>query len=122
MAQTLVPAFFAALLSSGLFLLVLGLGTSFLFLFLPTLPLFSLGLSRQTKAGPPAAAIATLIVGVVAGPNEAGLYIFFLALPAFYLAHKALLSEDTQWFPLGQALNTLTLYACTAVALTTLWY
>lgn len=129
--KALVTALVAGLLSSGLFLVVFGAGLGFLFMFLPTLPLFFLGLSRMgygyKRSLTAALAGAAGIITAVAGPASAALYLVFLGLPAAYFCRKALLhlpataGVDMFWYPLGLIILKLSLWASMLVALMT-WY
>ena len=49
MSKDFTSALIAGLLSSGLFLVVFGIGLGFVFMFLPTLPLFFTGLGKSPR-------------------------------------------------------------------------
>jgi len=126
MPKHLLLTLIAAALASGLFLAVLASGLGFIFMFLPTLPLFVIGLGKQPRLALIAALIASALIGLAAGPSIAILFIVFFGLPSWYLANHSLLwrSDGTgrQWMPVGTILTQLTLYACATVALITLFY
>jgi hypothetical protein len=126
MPKELILLTVTALLVSGLFLAVFGLGLGFLFMFLPSLPLFALGLGKRPTLALNAALAAAVIISVVAGVASGILFLLFLGFPAWYLAKESLVCRDEpggrQWMPIGLMLTRLTLCACIAVALMTLYY
>jgi len=123
----------AALLSSGLFLLVFGLQLGFIFMFLPTLPLFSAGLSKHPRAALAAGALAALPIAGLADSGAGAFFLLIFALPSWYLCHMALKSRVLQlsdkpgmqlrvWFPVGVVIIHLAVYACALLALATAFY
>lgn len=127
MSKTLPAALLAGLLSSGLFMVVFALGLGFLFLFLPTLPLLTLGLRGQFSTALLASFLASLIIGLAAGPASGVLYLLTLGLPSWHISRQSLrwkVDEGGQprWFPLGAVFTSLSLAACTLIALMTLFY
>lgn len=127
MARELISAGVAGLLSSGLFLVVFGAGLGFLFMFLPTLPLFFLGLSTSARHTHAATGVATLLIGLIAGPASAVLYLVFLGLPTWYFSRKAMAilpaaGNSKEWYPVGLIILNLALYASGVVMLMTLYY
>lgn len=128
MPKELKTAWIAGLLSSSLFLVVFGIGLSFVFIFLPTLPLFSMGLSRQPEKTHVAIFVAAAIIAVIAGISAALLYLVFMAWPAWYMSKKCITSQlardgKTQlWYPIGTIIINLTVGACAFAALMTAYY
>jgi hypothetical protein len=116
----------ASLLSAGLFLTVFGIGLGFIFMFLPTLPLFALGLGKEPKFALFSAIAAAVIIAAIAELPTGLLFLLFLGLPTWYLAKESLLWRGNpaarQWMPIGIILTRLTLCAAAAVALMTLYY
>jgi len=126
MSKDLTHTLIAGLLSGGLFLAVFASGLGFIFMFLPTLPLFAVGLSKQPQLALTGALIAGALVALVAGSPSGLLFLLFLGLPAWYLAKESLLCRGSpsarQWMPVGLILTHLTLCGCAAVAVVTLFY
>lgn len=127
MPKELASALIAGLLASGLFLVVFGIGLGFVFMFLPTLPLFFLGLSKPPQPTHIAIGIAALLISLIAGLASALLFLVFLGLPTWYLAKKSMVSlpspaGGTAWYPIGLIIMDLTLYACGLIALMTIYY
>lgn len=127
MPKPLITVLLAGLISAAIFLIVFGLGLGFIFMFLPTLPILAIGLSHDSKYAMQAVLAAAVIAGVAAGPVAAATFLLFLGLPAWYIAHKAVLvkpqSDGTQaWFPIGLIILPLTLSACVSVAVLTAFY
>lgn len=127
MSKPLISALTTGLLSSGLFILVFGSGLGFMFMFLPALPLFFLGLSPKHPMMRLAIVFATVPIGLVGGLAALLLFLVFLALPTWYFSSKALLCAKGEekgsviWYPLGAIILNLSLYACCLVAAMT-WY
>ena len=123
MPKHLIPAFTAGLLASGLFLVSFGK----VFLFLPSLPLFFIGLSSRSRLTYVAVFTATLLIGLIAGSAPGVLFLLFMGLPAWYFSKKSLLSglglgiAERIWYPIGLIIIDLTLYACVLLALMS-WY
>jgi hypothetical protein len=116
----------AAVASSALFLAVFGLGLGFIFMFLPTLPLLALGLTRPSSLALNAALGASVIISLVVDVPSGLLFLLFLGLPAWYLAKESLLWHGSfaarQWTPIGLILTRLAVYASVLVALMTAYY
>ena len=115
--RTHLPHLLAAgFLSAVLYIAVFSLGLGFLFLFLPTLPLFWVGLSVRPKAALQAGLVAALALLVVIGPGAAAMHWLSLTLPTWYLCYQSAkrvkLGDFTLWFPLGNAFATITAFAC----------
>ena len=99
------PAFLAGAASAFIYFIVSHFELGIFFPFLPTLPIFWLGLSRRTDDALKAALIGTIILVLINGPaNALVLYMLLLALPAWYIAHESLKVGTAHpiviWFPL----------------------
>lgn len=120
--------FLFGLLSAGLFLVVFGLGLGFLFMFLPTLPLFLIGLRGDTNAALASMVIASVGVTIIAGISAAALYLILLGFPAWYICMETLRTRKRhsahshEWLPIGTAFTHLTLFACGFLALVVAYY
>lgn len=126
MHRDMKTALLAGLLSGGLFILVFGIGLGFIFMFLPTLPLFYAGLSRHARLCRDAALFACGFVALLSGLPAVVLYLLFLGLPSSYLCQKALLwrpeKGERRWYPIGVIMTRLSLWGVGAIALITLYY
>jgi len=126
MSKELKTAFVAGLLSSGLFVLVFGVGLGFVFMFLPTLPLFYAGLGVHARAARDGSLIAALIVCLLSGPSALVVYFLFLGLPASYICNRAMMARfdglEAQWYPVGSIMTRLAFWGCGLVALITVYY
>jgi hypothetical protein len=126
MPAALPAALIVGALVTGLFLMVMGLGMGFFFMFLPALPLLFIGLSRRTQLVIPALALASLALALVAGLPTGVIFLLFLGLPSWYITERALRWRDAkgerQWYSIGLIFTHLTLYACVAVAALTFYY
>jgi hypothetical protein len=118
-----LPSIIAAgLLSGALFYVVASLGLGFLFMFLPTLPLFYVGLGKAPIVALASGFLASGIVSL-GGLAIGFFFLIVFALPTYYIASKALrLSALYGWFPLGVIFLNLTAFACAAMGLVTLHY
>ena len=121
------PILIAALLSAGTFFAVLMLGLGSFFLFIPSLPLFYVGLSLSTRTVFLAALAAAALVGMFGHIGVALTFLLMIGLPTCYLAHCSLLfkrREDgkEEWFPLGLSLLNLTISAAGFLAIITLFF
>jgi hypothetical protein len=125
MSKDLTSAFAAGLLSGVLFLVIFGIGLGFLFMFLPTLPIFYVGLRGDLTLSRLTICVGTALVALTSELASALLYLFFLALPAGYFAKKSLLTAGKgadSWYPLGLITLDLSLYASAFIALMTTYY
>ena len=125
MPRNLTQSTLAGILSAALFLIVGTLG--FVFMFLPTLPFFVLGLSKKAEALPAAIGIAILPITLLAGLPAAILFLLFLGLPTWHMSRYSLRwrmdgAGQVQWFPIGLIILRLTLYACALTASATFYY
>ncbi len=128
MSKQLSFTLITAALASLLFFLGTSLG--FLFMFLPTLPLFSAGLGKSPKVALEAAAIATLPIALLTSSISApAIFMLVYALPCVLISHLLLLHRDIQlgdgmptlrfWYPAGLVIISLAVYACVMLAITT---
>lgn len=127
MHKELKTALLAGLLSSALFILVFGIGLGFVFMFLPTLPLFYTGLRIHARRARDAALFASCIIALLSGVSAAVIYLFFLGLPASYICQRAMLvhrGKDGQvlWYPIGSIMTQLCYWGCSLIAVITLFY
>ncbi len=126
MKSTGLSALATGFLSGGIFLLVAAFGLGFFFMFLPTLPLFGVGIGRHPRVALYGAAVATLIIGAALEIPVALVFFLIMGLPSWYLAKKALLwrdgSEGRQWYPLVLVFLHLTFYAAALLGVTVLYF
>lgn len=123
MNKQLIPALTAGLLASCLFLVVFGIGLGFLFMFLPTLPLFFIGLSRHHSNLLLTLGVSFAAITLIASLQASILFLVFLGLPALAISRQGLLHNNTQeWYPIGLIINNLAVYATIVIALLTLYY
>lgn len=124
-----------ALLASVLFLLVFSLGMGFLFMFLPTLPLFIVGFGKSSKIALDAGMLASFIIAVLTGGFSAPVMFFIaFAVPCwaicFLLRHHYDIQIKDQnssnkttilqlWYPVGLVVMYLAIYACVFLAIIT---
>ena len=119
----LIAPILAGLLASGLFFIVFGIGLGFIFLFLPTLPLFYIGLGPRFAKLPLAVGTAAVTIAIVTGLPLMTIFLLFMGLPAWYIAKYSLLWRSEQdWFPIGAIILRLTLIGCAIISLVTLYY
>jgi hypothetical protein len=94
----------SGLVSAGLYVVVATFGLGFLFLFLPSLPIFWMGMSNRSDEALRASLAATLLLAVISGPASALVYLLVIALPAWYMAQEAskngVYQQRVWWFPL----------------------
>lgn len=109
-------------LSAALLVAVVLSGLGFLFLFLPTLPLFWIGLSEGARQSLAAGAVAGLALALVAGPSSGLLFFLTLALPVSYISRYALAVSAQGWFPLGHVFTRLAGYGGLFLAVMALFY
>ena len=126
MHKDMKTALLAGLLSSGLFVIVFGIGLGFIFMFLPTLPLFYAGLGVHARTARDAGLFAALVIGLLSGPSALLVYLLFLGLPTMFICQRAMLVRfnglDKQWYPLGLIMMHLALWGCSLIAFLTLFY
>jgi len=122
----LLPALAAGLIAAVLFLVVLITGLGFFFLFLPTLPLFWVGLSRAPQLALIGMLVATLVIAVFTTFSVGLFFLAFFGVPVFYITRWALLSRNEGgeiiWFPIGLIFSRLTLYAVSILTLVAFYY
>lgn len=105
MGKYLAPSLIAGVASAALYLIVFTFGLGFLFLFLPTLPIFWLGLSGRFDDALHSALIATILLAILSSPVGAVVvYLMSLGLPAWYISKEAMQYGKgfgtVVWFPL----------------------
>ena len=114
----------AGLASAIIFFTVLQLGLGSFFLFLPSLPLFYVGLSRGGRTVLTGSAIAATLIGVIGAPTVGVSFFLVVGLPVWYFANRSLRctgdGDTTVWFPLGLILLNLTVAACAMLGVLTL--
>jgi len=122
----LFPALAAGLIAAALFLAVLITGLGFFFLFLPTLPLLWVGLSRAPKLALIGMLVASLVITLFATFSVGLFFLAFFGVPVFYITQWALLSRneggEIVWFPIGLIFSRLTLYAGALLLLVAFYY
>jgi hypothetical protein len=120
----------AALLSASLFLVVLIAQLDFIFMFISTLPLFSLGFGKQPKMALEAGALATLPIALLTqNLFPPALFFFVFALPCAYICRMLLRYQDIKfadnlpvlriWYPVGMVGLDLAVYGCVSLAIIT---
>lgn len=125
--KDLAPRIIAGVVSSLLYLIVLTFGLGFLFLFLPTLPIFWLGMSGRHDDALHASLIATLILAVFSSPVGAVLlYLLCLGLPAWYIARESMKfgqsGKRVIWFPMTVIFARLMMVFSFLLLAVTLYY
>ena len=119
-----------ALLSAAIFLLIIAISSNIILLFLTTIPLFSVGLSKDPKIALKAGALATIPIALLSGSLFlVALYFLIFVLPSWYICHKALIYYDVKltdslpvmrlWYPMGVITIYLALYGCVLLAIIT---
>lgn len=117
-----------SLLCCGLFVLTFGLGLPFFFLFLPSLPLFSLGLGKHAQHALASVVGAALLIGIVTGPASAVVFFTLLGIPCWYIVSESMRfrhhtgTHSREWMPIGSVFLKLTLAACVFMAFIVLYY
>lgn len=122
-----------ALLSAALFLVVLIAQLDFIFMFISTLPLFSLGLGKNPKMALEAGAIATLPIALLThNLFMPALFFCVFTLPCAYICYMLLRYQDIKfadnlpvvrlWYPVGMVGLDLAVYGCAALAVITAFF
>ena len=131
MSKQLPTIFLTALLSSAIFLIIASNNLDFILMFLSTIPLFSLGLSKGHRLVLEAGTLAIIPIALFGGGNlfPAGLYFFIFAMPCWYVCYLALRNYDISldssplplrlWYPAGLITVHLALYSCAVLAIAT---
>ncbi|MEQ1789346.1 MAG: DUF2232 domain-containing protein, partial [Rickettsiales bacterium] len=133
MSKQMISILITALLSGGIFLIIIDTGLGFVLLFLSTLPIFSIGLSESPKSALKAAAIATIPISLLVTSFYMPLIFFLMfALPCWYICYMALRYYDIQiskdippvrlWYPIVLITMYLAIYACILLAIITAIY
>lgn len=119
-----------ALLTAAIFLIIIAVTSNIILLFLTTIPLLSVGLSKDPKIALQAGALATTPIALLTN-NLFFVALFFLifVLPCWYICHKALIYYDVKltpnlpvmrlWYPMGVITIYLALYSCVLLAIIT---
>jgi len=114
------------LLAGSLFVLMAAIGLGFVFLFLPTLPLFYLGLGKNSEKLSIAIGVASMIIALSMGLPMGLLFLIFLGFPVSYVSKHSLRRRvqgtQVQWLPVGNIIISLMLYGCGLVAFIALYY
>lgn len=122
MSQALALAVLAGIVSGGLGLApVLGSFGLVLISYFVQLPMILVGLTMGLSAALIAAATATVLSALIAGPMPALIFVIAFALPSLLVVRQGLLSRQDQtglvWFPPGLILAQLTVMAVLTLAL-----
>jgi len=118
----------AGVASAALFFTVLALGLGFFFFFLPTLPLFYVGLKAGSRVSLHASLVASLLVCVITGAVAVGvMFYLLLGLPCWFvvlnaLSHRTTADGSEIFYPLGRIWLRLALAACCLMAFITAYY
>lgn len=125
--HTISISLLPALTSSGIFLLMLAIGLGFPFLFLSLLPIFSVGLGKNPRYAMEATLIASAVIVMLTGALSLGvMFVFFLGLPAWYFCylarHALLFGEHKIWYPVGNIIAQLSVYACVLIGMAVVYY
>jgi hypothetical protein len=119
-----------ALLSSAIFIFIISTGLDIILMFLSTIPLFSVGLSKDPKIVLQAGALATIPIALFTmSLFPVTLYFLIFALPCWYICHMAQNYYDIKlsptlplmrlWHPVGLITVYLALYGCILLAIIT---
>lgn len=133
MPKQMLAIFITALLSSGIFLIIVRANLDYILLFLSTMPLFSDGLSKEPKRTLEAGALATFIIAVLTFSFlPAALFFLIFALPCWYICHLVSHYRDIKlnpglpatriWYPIGLLTLHLAIYGCALLAITTAFF
>lgn len=128
MPKEMLTALIAGMASFAAFIVVFGIGLGFIFMFLPTLPIFYVGLGYSLRTARRAIALACLPITLLSGISGLTVYTLFLTLPSYYICRKAMRprlyapQSPLVWPALGLIILNLTLMGCTLIALTSAYY
>lgn len=110
-------------------LLLIGVALSGLgafFLFLPTIPLFWIGMRTAPRNTALSALLATFIVSLLSDIPSGLFFLMMLGAPTWYITKYSAWSYDAAetrlWFPIGLIFTHLALYGCGFIALMALFY
>lgn len=128
--QQISTILLTALLSASIFLIIVSANLDFIFMFLSTIPLFSVGLAKEPKMTLQAGALATIPIALVTRDIlPVALYFLAFALPCWYICYMALRYYDIKlsstlptirlWYPIGLITVYLALYGCVLLAIAT---
>ncbi|MDX2074296.1 MAG: DUF2232 domain-containing protein [Alphaproteobacteria bacterium] len=123
----LAPSVIAGVVSALLYTFVFTFGLGLLFLFLPTLPIFWLGLSGRSDPALHAVLVATILISLFFNPVGAlFVYALGLGLPAWYIARESMRhgrnGSLTIWFPMTVIFARLMVVIAFALLAVTLYY
>lgn len=130
MPKQLVRILITALLSGSIFSIIFNAGLDFILLFLSTIPLFSVGLSGDTRAAIRAGLLATIPIFILTSSFYAVIMFFVIfALPCWYMCSASLNYYDIKinsgihslrlWYPIGLLTVYLAIYGCFFLAIIT---
>ena len=133
MQNPLAIAITVALLASVLFLAVLASGLGLVFIFLPSLPLFVVGLAKSPKMALQAGALASLPIILVTGsPLLAIIFFYAFAIPCWFMSRLLRQHYDLHmgekmpilrlWYPAGLTTLYLAIYGCSILAIVTAFF
>lgn len=133
MSKQAISMLVTSLLSAGMFLVALASGLDFIFLFVSTLPLFSVGFGQDPKITLKAGVLAALIIAsITASFPLTALFFLAFALPCWYICDSALHYYDIKlspslpsvrlWYPMGLIAVHLVVYGCVLLALITAFF
>lgn len=133
MFESIQNPLITALASAGIFLVVLILQLDFFFMFLSTLPLFSVGLSKDPKIILKASILAAApIIMLTSSLFPAILFLLIFAFPCWYMCHtlrkyyKVNFGSNVPtlrlWYPVGLSLVSMALYGCVLLAVITAYF
>ncbi len=125
--KTLAPSLTAGAVSALLYVVTFTFGLGFLFLFLPTLPIFWLGLSKRPDQALQAGLIGATLLVILTNPASAlCVYLMLLALPAWYISRECLKFGSAPpiviWFPITAIFARLMTAFCFTLLAITLYF
>ncbi len=127
MQKQIADILVTALLSGGVFMLVVLLKQDFIFMFLATLPLFSVGLAKNPQIVIKAGIVATVLITLLTSSIAISLlYILVFAAPSYYISNMTLRHYDIKlsstfptlrlWYPIGLIITNLAIYSSILLA------
>lgn len=127
MTKEMQSALLAGIISAALFIIVYAIGLGFIFMFLPTLPLFFAGLQNGASVVMRGGAVSAIIILLAVGVASSFVYMLVLWLPAWHIVNGTMrykLSDDESrlWFPMGAIMANLSLYAVTFIGFMVVYY
>lgn len=127
MSQEMLAAVKAGLISFILYLFIFGVGLGFIFLFLPTLPIFYVGLRNGSRCATNAMLFASGPIALMTGFAGLSVYAILFAFPAVYLCKRSVPSTRSRSSsvappPIGPVIVDLSIMGCVLMASATLYY